>query len=571
MSTAPWECGLARRAQASGRTGRKYDVSCKGENEYNSSLLGNKRCLGIDIHVPQAKQNTGPTWDAVERFRPTADHLPVLIWTAGTDKLCTWFNKTWLAFVGRTMEQELGNGWVDNVHRDDFARCLDTYVTSFDQRVPFRMEYRLRRYDGEYHWILDEGLPLFTEGGEFAGYIGSCLIVTDQKEAENKLQVLNEALVRANEDLAGALERERRITQTLQSAFLPPYLPNVDGIEFQAVYRPAERQAQVGGDWYDAFVLRDGRIAVSIGDVFGHGLEAAGAMIRVRETLRALTGVVYDDPGAILQAADRVLQARHVGSIASGVFSIYDPTSGRMLTANAGHPYPVLVRGGKATLIRSDGVPLGVLPNSAFEVHECQLQPGDAFVLYTDGLVESKRDFVSGEQLLLQHLEAGPIDAEALVSHLTANSQQDDVAVLVLSVSTTIRSVWQFNADDAKDAHQARRTFVAHLRELDLEPASINDAALVFGELVANVVRHAPGPIDVQFTLEEDGLVLKVRDRGPSFSPGDFSLPTDVMSEGGRGLFLVGKRASFQSVKKRSDGGNEVCVRIPRTTSHAGD
>ncbi len=296
------------------------------------------------------------------------------------------------------MEQELGNGWAENVHRDDFDRCLQTYVTSFDKRVPFRMQYRLRRYDGEYHWVLDEGLPLYSEDGEFAGYIGCCLIVTDQKEVEEKLQVLNNALVQANEDLAGALERERRITQTLQSAFLPPYLPKVEGIEFQAVYRPAEREAQVGGDWYDAFVLRDGRVALSIGDVFGHGLDAAGAMIRVRETLRALTGVVYDNPGAILKAADSVLQARHVGSIASGVFSIYDPSSRRMLTANAGHPRPVLVRDGKASLIRSDGVPLGVLPNSTFEVHECQLQPGDSFVLYTDGLVESKHDFVSGEQ-----------------------------------------------------------------------------------------------------------------------------------------------------------------------------
>lgn len=509
---------------------------------------GKRRLLGDGfVEVSQLEQSSVPSWEAAERFRPTADHLPVLIWIAGTDKLCTWFNKTWLAFVGRTMEQELGNGWAENVHSEDFDRCLHTYVTSFDKRVPFRMEYRLRRYDGEYHWVLDEGLPLYTEGGEFAGYIGCCLIVTEQKEA---------------------LERERRITQTLQSAFLPPYLPKVEGIEFQAVYRPAEREAQVGGDWYDAFVLRDGRIALSIGDVFGHGLDAAGAMIRVRETLRALTGVVYDDPGAILQTADRVLQARHVGSIASGVFSVYDPSSGRMLTANAGHPQPVLVRDGKASLIRSDGVPLGVLPNSKFEVHECHLQPGDSFVLYTDGLVESERDLISGEQFLLQHLESGPIDADDLVGNLTANGQRDDVAVLVLSVSTASRSFWQFKADDANDAHEARSTFVAHLRQLDLEPESVNAAALVFGELVANVVRHAPGPMEVEFKLEEKDLLLRVRDRGPNFMPGVVSsLPADVMSEGGRGLFLVEKYASFQSVEKRTGGGNEVYVRVPRTSN----
>jgi PAS domain S-box-containing protein len=386
------------------------------------------------LQASEIALGSAASWEAAERFRPTADHLPVLIWISGVDKLCTWFNQTWLKFVGRTMEQELGNGWAENVHRDDFDRCLQTYVTSFDKRVPFRMEYRLRRYDGEYHWVLDEGLPLYSQGGDFAGYIGCCLIITDQKEA---------------------LERERRITQTLQSAFLPPYLPKVDGIAFQAVYRPAEREAQVGGDWYDAFVLRDGRIALSIGDVFGHGLEAAGAMVRVRETLRALTGVIDDDPGAILQAADRVLQTRHVGSIASGIFSIYDPSSGRMLTANAGHPRPALVREGKVSLIHSSGVPLGVLSNSTFEVHECYLRPGDSFVLYTDGLVESNHDFVSGEQLLLAHLAARPIEADALVHDLTANTQQDDVAVLVLSVSNT-RSLRHPTPSDAQDVRDER-------------------------------------------------------------------------------------------------------------------
>lgn len=504
------------------------------------------------------------SWEAAERFRPTADHLPVLIWISGLDKLCTWFNKTWLEFVGRTMEQEIGNGWAENVHPDDFDRCVQTYVEAFDKRAAFRMEYRLRRHDGEYHWILDEGLPLHTESGEFAGYIGSCLVVTDQKQVEEKLHELNEALVQANEDLEGALERERRITQTLQSAFLPPYLPKVEGVEFQAVYRPSEREALVGGDWYDAFVLRDGRIAISIGDIFGHGLEAAGAMVRVRETLRALTGVIADDPAAILQAADRVLQASNVGSIASAVFGIYDPASGRMLTANAGHPHPILVHDGTATLIRSVCVPLGVLPESSFDVHECRLQPGDSFVLYTDGLVESKHDVISGEQILLQHVAAGPIDADALVRNLTANKRQDDVAVLVLSVSASTQSVWQFQADDAKDARIARSKFVAHLRELKLEPDFIDAAALVFGELVANVVRHAPGPIEVDLTLDREGLSLRVRDRGPSFLPGDFFLPGDVMSEGGRGLFLVRNYASLQSVEKRAGGGNEVCVRVRR-------
>jgi PAS domain S-box-containing protein len=116
--------------------------------------------------------------ESEERFRTVADTAPLMIWMAGLDKLCIFFNKPWLEFTGRTMEQELGNGWADGVHPDDLDRCLTTYISSFDARRSFQMEYRLRRADGEYRWVLDNGTPRHHEG-EFAGYIGSCIDITE--------------------------------------------------------------------------------------------------------------------------------------------------------------------------------------------------------------------------------------------------------------------------------------------------------------------------------------------------------------------------------------------------------
>jgi len=125
-----------------------------------------------------------PDFGQGERFfKELADNAPVMIWRSGRDKLCDWFNKPWLDFVGRTMEQELGNGWAENVHPDDFERCLNIYVTSFDVRERFSMIYRLRRSDGVYREILDNGAP-FYRGGIFAGYFGSCIDVTDLGELQ---------------------------------------------------------------------------------------------------------------------------------------------------------------------------------------------------------------------------------------------------------------------------------------------------------------------------------------------------------------------------------------------------
>lgn len=144
--------------------------------------------LSSILDITERKRAEATLRESEERFRNMADTAPVLIWVAGPDKLCTFFNKVWLEFTGRSIEQELGEGWTQGVHPDDFDRCIATYSASFDARRRFRMEYRLRRADGEYRWILDDGTPRFTSGGIFAGYMGSCVDITEKRCAEEERQ-----------------------------------------------------------------------------------------------------------------------------------------------------------------------------------------------------------------------------------------------------------------------------------------------------------------------------------------------------------------------------------------------
>ena len=146
---------------------------------------------GLSIYfkdINDAKYREEALLESEARFRSMADSAPVLLWIAGADTGYTFFNQTWLDFTGRTLEQEMGTGWTEGVHVHDVQRCLDTYLSAFTARQPFTMEYRLRRADGEYRWVLDTGIPRFTAEGNFAGFMGSCVDITTNKQAEVALQ-----------------------------------------------------------------------------------------------------------------------------------------------------------------------------------------------------------------------------------------------------------------------------------------------------------------------------------------------------------------------------------------------
>jgi PAS domain S-box-containing protein len=155
--------------------------------------------------------------ESEDRFRVMADTAPVMVWMSGPDKLCTYCNKPWLDFIGRPLERQLGDGWSEGVHPDDLQSCLQTYGRAFDARQAFRMEYRMQRFDGQYRWVLDTGIPRFRSDGAFEGYIGSCIDITDQKQVEETLRAREQSLRQTREGLrklAGKLlraqEEERR-------------------------------------------------------------------------------------------------------------------------------------------------------------------------------------------------------------------------------------------------------------------------------------------------------------------------------------------------------------------------
>jgi PAS domain S-box-containing protein len=249
------------------------------------------------------------------RFRLMADAAPVLIWTCGADAHCTWFNTPWLRFVGRAIEQDLGHGWSENVHPDDLERCLDIYSKSFAAREPFSVEHRLRRHDGEYRWVLNSGTPFFTPRGEFDGYIGSCVDITDSRRAA-EAQAYLAAIVDSSDDaiisknLDGIIQSVNRAAERLFGYSAAELVgQNV------RVLIPPERQAEEDQilarirrrERIDHFeterLAKDGRylnISLTVSPV----LDDAGAIIGVSKIARDIT-----ERQAAVAERDRLLEA----------------------------------------------------------------------------------------------------------------------------------------------------------------------------------------------------------------------------------------------------------------------
>jgi len=376
--------------------------------------------------------------------------------------------------------------------------------------------------------------------------------------------------------LAGALdeaqtrESERRLAETFQASALPSRLPAPPGIEIKAIYQAAEVGVNVGGDWYDAFEISPWRLVLSVGDVIGKGVNAAATMSLIRHGIR-FAAQRGQEPAEILKAVDAALKAENPDLTATAFVAIMDIRESRIRYASAGHP-PAALRpplSARTRLLEVEPAPpLGTWPDATLpRVEAAPLAYGSLIAMYTDGLTEFDRDPIEGERLILDALRdeatyASTNPARYLRDAVLAGRRvHDDVAVITLAFGR--REGWTFEAPDAMEAEPARGKFGEWLA--GVAQGDVYGATVIFGELVGNVVRHAPGPIEMRAEWHGADLVLHVLDRGSGFAP-SLELPAESMSETGRGFFIVDALARRADVSVARQGtGTHVRVVLPVT------
>jgi PAS domain S-box-containing protein len=370
-------------------------------------------------------------------------------------------------------------------------------------------------------------------------------------------------------DHARLYERERTTADALQRAMLPAYLPQFPHVRFSESYSAASESQRVGGDFYDAFELPDGRVALAIGDVTGHGLAAAVIMGEIRQALRAAS-FESAEPSAILDRASRLLVASGRTVFVTAIFGVLDLLSGRFTYATAGHPPPLLHDGTALHRLPASGLPIGLRDDEGVDF-ALRLHAPCTLVFYTDGLLEFSRDIDAAERRIedaIRALAAEEIDhlAGALMKSVLGDDvPTDDIAILTVSIDRFAQPQsgdereWRFASSDSRTGGQIRREVGALTAEWTGAPDVRYGSELAFGELVANAVRHAPGPLRVVLSTDGRGTVeLAVEDSGIGFVPRERAI--DPLAESGRGLNLVRAFAQGLAIEPGPRGGTRVRV-----------
>jgi serine phosphatase RsbU (regulator of sigma subunit)/anti-sigma regulatory factor (Ser/Thr protein kinase) len=373
-----------------------------------------------------------------------------------------------------------------------------------------------------------------------------------------------------NASLLRDYEREQRVASSFQRAALPASLPKVPGVTFDGFYAPGKSEALIGGDWFDALRLPDGRIVLSIGDVAGSGLDAAVIMANMRQVIRGIAHV-HTDPAMILEAADRVLRAEHPDRFVTAFVALFDPMYRSLTYATAGHNRPLVRRpDGTIAELGGYGLPLGLRIRGDAHHTTLLVEPGSLFVLYTDGLVESTHDAEAGERRLRAVIEdsaarGNGMLARSIYDGVLVNGSRDDVAILTMYVDTPAAQSlvpeaigrWKFDSADPTAAGETRARIHEMLERRGVRKAECVAAEVVFSELLGNVVRYAPGTVEVLLDFTNATPVLHVLDEGTGFSRFP-ELPRNLYSESGRGLYIIATLSEEFTVARRPGRGSHA-------------
>ncbi|GIE88879.1 hypothetical protein Areg01_56460 [Actinoplanes regularis] len=367
------------------------------------------------------------------------------------------------------------------------------------------------------------------------------------------------ALLRAAAELvAQAAERARRFeaqhgtAQLLQRSMLPEHLPELDTFRIAARYDVGVDGNAAGGDFYDAFRLTDGRLAMVLGDVAGHDVRAAAVMGQVRAALRALA-LTDPAPPSVLSGLDRLVgslgaESRNEEIFVTVVYGVLDPSDGTITLASAGHPPPVLRRAGlagepaSAELVKvPPGAPLGL--GGRWQTGSLTLEPGDTILMYSDGVVERRGRTLNAGLDALVAAAAGSASGDprnmcSLATAAVEGTTDDDVAVLAVEHALALsRSATMHVAAEPTGPSRVRQWMSARLREWQAPEAVISAAILCTSELTTNALLHAGTPAQVHIDLNAERLLVSVADTGTRGSV--IRAQTDTLASRGRGLGLI--------------------------------
>jgi sigma-B regulation protein RsbU (phosphoserine phosphatase) len=365
---------------------------------------------------------------------------------------------------------------------------------------------------------------------------------------------------------ATQFHREQHVAATLQRAFLTQDFPQRDGLAFHAIYRPGKGDAELGGDWYDAFTVADGTTVITIGDVTGKGIEAARLMVQVRQSVRV--GATIDpDPGAVLRIVNETLLLDRGNAIATAFVGSIGPDSRTLRYASAGHP-PAFLRAENATLVPLTGSspPVGIQSGLTFDTRSITIDEPATLVLYTDGVTESTRDAIAGEDTLRAVLESDAFDFAANPARFVEravgrNQSLDDVAIMTVWFGAR-KTFQHWDVADPAAAYALKSSIFAALRAIaDFTLEQEQNLHVIFSELVGNAVRHAPGALSISISTAGGKPFLHVIDDGPGFNRRP-ALPSDIWSESGRGLFLISALAETLTIKPLAGYGTYVNVEL---------